>query len=383
MAKRKKYPKIPNGYGSIKYLGKGRRNPYAVHPPTTEFTLDGVPKTPKALCYVSDWMIGFAVLTAYHAGTYYPGYEKTLAATAAISESKLAQTILSDYNLSKAADEKLTAPKKTFSDVYEEFYHWKYEMDQSRKYSMSSIRSTKAAFKNCSALHDRVFADLRYQDLQNVIDQCLLKHSSKELILSLFHQMYGYADIREMVEKDYSAHVKINTEEDDEHGVAFSDAELKILWENKNDPVVEMLLIMCYSGFRIAEYKSLEVNLEEKYFQGGIKTAAGKNRIVPIHSGIFSLVEKRIRHDGTILTISVAAFRSKMYSVLETIGIEKHTPHDCRHTFSALCEKYNVNENDRKRMLGHSFGNDITNGVYGHRSLDDLRREIEKIEICC
>ena len=32
-----------------------------------------------------------------------------------------------------------------------------------------------------------------------------------------------------------------------------------------------------------------------------------------------------------------------------------------------LCEKYKVNEND------------ITNGIYGHRSLEDLRKEIEKI----
>lgn len=62
MARRKKYPKLPNGYGSFKYLGKGRRSPYAVHPPTTEFTLGRVPKTPKALCYVDDWMKGFAVL---------------------------------------------------------------------------------------------------------------------------------------------------------------------------------------------------------------------------------------------------------------------------------------------------------------------------------
>ena len=32
-------------------------------------------------------------------------------------------------------------------------------------------------------------------------------------------------------------------------------------------------------------------------------------------------------------------------------------------------------------MLGHSFGNDITNAVYGHRTLDELRTEIEKIQI--
>ena len=29
-------------------------------------------------------------------------------------------------------------------------------------------------------------------------------------------------------------------------------------------------------------------------------------------------------------------------------------------------------------MLGHSFGNDITNGVYGHQTLEELRMEIEK-----
>ena len=39
-----------------------------------------------------------------------------------------------------------------------------------------------------------------------------------------------------------------------------------------------------------------------------------------------------------------------------------------------------VNENDRKRMLGHSFGNDVTNRVYGHRDLKDLKMEIEKID---
>ena len=33
---RKKYPRLPNGFGSIRNLGKGRRHHYAVHPPATE-----------------------------------------------------------------------------------------------------------------------------------------------------------------------------------------------------------------------------------------------------------------------------------------------------------------------------------------------------------
>ena len=79
------------------------------------------------------------------------------------------------------------------------------------------------------------------------------------------------------------------------------------------------------------------------------------------------------------MTVDNQKFREEMYSILEDIGIEKHTPHDCRHTFSRLCEKYNVNDNDRKRMLGHSFGNDITNRIYGHRTVEDLLEQIEKI----
>lgn len=382
MARRVKHPKLPNGYGSIKYLGSKRRNPYAVHPPTTEFNIDGIPQTPKALCYVNDWYKGFAVLTAYKAGTYYPGYEKTLPETFNPSDSKFIERVLADYNLTKAADERNMIVHKTFAEVYQEFYTWKYESDKSKQYSKSSQNSTAAAFKNCAKIHDTPFADLRHATLQKVVDDCRLKRSSKEIIVSLFKQMYKYAEIYELVDKNYAAHVSPNAPEDDEHGVPFSDNELRILWNHSQDPIVEMLLIMCYSGFRIGEIEGLSVDLENGYFRGGIKTAAGKNRIVPIHSGIKDLVVCRLSNYGVLLPDGPSNFRNDMYACLDALGIEKHTPHDCRHTFSSLCERYGVAENDRKRMLGHSFGQDITNSVYGHRTVEDLRGEIEKIIIC-
>lgn len=139
---------------------------------------------------------------------------------------------------------------------------------------------------------------------------------------------------------------------------------------------------MIYSGFRISEFKVIDVNLEEKYFHGGLKNKTSKTRFVPIHSAIYSFVESRIRKYGSLIPGDVKAYReSGFYPLmrrLDMVGDPKHTPHDCRHTFSMLCEKYNVKENDRKRMLGHSF-RDITNAVYGHRDLEDLREEIEKI----
>jgi integrase len=96
------------------------------------------------------------------------------------------------------------------------------------------------------------------------------------------------------------------------------------------------------------------------------------------------LVEHRVSTYGKLLPCSDKDFRNQMDELLTQLGIPgdpKHTPHDCRHTFSMLCEKYEVKENDRKRMMGHSFKEDITNKVYGHRELEDLRKEIEKIEI--
>ena len=83
---------------------------------------------------------------------------------------------------------------------------------------------------------------------------------------------------------------------------------------------------------------------------------------------------------GVLLPDKIDIFRDKMYTRLTPLGIEKHTPHDCRHPFSRLFEKYKVMENDRKRMLGHKIG-DVTNDTYGHRTLEDLRNEIEKIEM--
>lgn len=376
--KRKKYPKLPNGYGSIKYLGSGRRNPYAVHPPTKEFTLDGVPKTPPALCYVDNWYKGFTVLTWYKNGEYFPGREAELPSDPS-NLDKQVQEILSQHSQNTRASKSL----KTYSEVFMDYYKDKFKHEYGYKGKKVSMEySIRSAYKNTAILHDKIFVNLTQKDLQDVIDACELKHASIELIVVLYKQMYLYAEANNITDKNYAKFVRINKEDDDEHGVPFTDDDLKILWNNKENETVEMILIMCYSGFRIAAYKAMETNLKEKYFQGGVKNKYSRERIVPIHSGIYDLVKRRLRRYGALLDDAVYNFRQSMYEALEALGIEKHTPHDCRHTFSKLCEEYKVSENDRKRMMGHSFGNDITNEVYGHRTVEDLRNEIEKIKIC-
>lgn len=219
--------------------------------------------------------------------------------------------------------------------------------------------------------------------------------------------LYRFAVPRGYCEKDIAQYVGMPDTEPGEHHDPFTDEELKTLWAHREDRVVRMILIMCYSGFRIGAWKSMRTELKEGYFQGGIKTACGKNRIVPIHSAIRPLVEELLREQGVgeetdgggpqvdadtvsrllqkfyLCGVSVSWFRKLMKRKLTELGIDRpgmsHSPHSCRHTFSRLCESYGVREADRKRMMGHSFGDDITNGVYGHRTVEELRAEIEKI----
>lgn len=377
MAKRRKHPRLPNGYGSIKKLsGKNRTNPYGVYPPTKEFTADGIPVPVKALCYVDDWYKGFTVLTWYNNGEYYPGREKELSSNAD-SLRDVVTAVLSRF----AQSQRELADQATFTDVFREFYRWKYKQDYGHEGKKTiTERSSITAYKNTTALHGRPFRSLASADLQEVLDRCPLKHASLELIKSLFTQMYRYAIAHDLAEKDYSRIVKINKPDDDEHGVPFSDCDLEILWQNQDDPTAEMLLIMCYSGFRISEYIGITVDLGEGFFQGGLKTAAGRNRVVPIHSAIMPLVRRRLNVSNSILTRSAKAFRIDVKKTLLRLNISHHTPHDCRHTFSRLCDQYFVAENDKKTMMGHSF-QDVTNRVYRHRDLEELRKQIEKIEV--
>lgn len=51
----------------------------------------------------------------------------------------------------------------------------------------------------------------------------------------------------------------------------------------------------CYMGWRPQEMALLkveEVNLDDWYIRGGIKTDAGKQRVVPIHTRIRPLIKR-------------------------------------------------------------------------------------------
>lgn len=364
--KKKPFKRLPNNFGSIKKLSGNRRNPYYVCGPGRRVGNTVIPG--EKIGSAASWEEAYEMLVLWRAGKK----------TSLVSTTSVPETTQSTY---------------TFSEVYEMFFKEKYE-DSMKEYSRQSKGSTRAAFRNCKELHGMPFSQIRYKELQENLDSLAipkeeggkgLKHASLELVQSLYKEMYAFARKYDITKNEYERYVTIKIPDDDEKGEPFAEDSLKILWENSHIPQIQAALIICYSGWRINEFKNIDIVLSEMVFRGGMKTKAGKGRIVPIHPRIAQFLPSYMANPIK----NVQKYRNEFYEALNDLGIlyyekdgkmQKHTPHDCRHTFSWLCDTYNVDALSKRIMIGHSLGKDITDQVYGHRTIEQLRKEILKIE---
>ena len=286
------------------------------------------------------------------------------------SDRMEAQNALAAYNINPYDIEH---SKLTFSQLYKLWFDSKYYPGHS--FSVSSVNCIKAAYKHCEALYNMPISKLKVDHFQSVLDQDL-SHATLEHIKILFNQMFEYATKYDYIKKNYTLYARIRKQDDDEHGVAFTSSELSQLWScyASGVPGAALVLILIYSGWRIQEFATCVIDLEARTMQGGSKTKAGKDRIIPIHSQIFPLL---VSSGASLQHKSTTEYNKIMLEVCQAAGIEKHTCHDCRHTFASLLSSAGVPEICIKRLLGHA-NKDIT-GLYTHKEVEELRREIEKI----
>ena len=57
-----------------------------------------------------------------------------------------------------------------------------------------------------------------------------------------------------------------------------------------------------------------------------------------------------------------------------------HTPHDTRHTFATLADRYKMDDLCLKLIIGHTV-KDLTKGTYTHKLPSELLAEMQKIQI--
>lgn len=157
-------------------------------------------------------------------------------------------------------------------------------------------------------------------------------------------------------------------------------------------PYADTVLMRCYTGFRITEFLILtpaSYDAKADALRGGIKTAAGKNRIVPVHPKIKPYLTARLKNGGEriICTPDGKPFnapsdrKSVFKSIMQQIGAKNATPHWCRHTFASRLHTAGAPELDIKRLMGHA-DKDITEH-YTHIDTEHLRKAVYLLQSFC
>lgn len=302
-------------------------------------------------------------------------------------------------------------PSITMEELYSQW-----AKEHFSRISDESSRAISSAWKYCSSIYKMRVVDVRARHIKGCIEDgtAIIRGKNvtpsavtKNRIKSIFNQMLDYAVEFELVDRNYSRMFNLSEEiikevhKTQKEHLLFSKEEMDLLWANVNmKQYVDVIIIQCYSGWRPQELgliKLSDIDLEKNIFIGGIKTDSGTNRIVPIHSKIKPLVEKKYQEAkelGSDFLFNYTNVRRKnkntqltytRYTYVFNIIRDElclnpaHRPHDARKHFITMAKKYGVDDYAIKYIVGHKIS-DITEKVYTEREFKWLREEIEKIK---
>lgn len=367
--------RLPNGFGQISEIkNRNLRNPFRAMV-TVGKALNGRPicKPLKPQAFFPTYNDAYEALMSFHKNPYEP-----------------------DKNI-------------TLQELYERWTDKYFPTinEQSRK----GIRAT---WKYCVPMYGMNIQDLRSHHIKDIMETGFVMKGDKQIttnsvtknrIKSLFNVMLDYAVEYEIIEKNWSRAFKLgegvikDTNTAKKEHIDFTEEEIDKLWANLGKyKYIDLILIQCYSGWRPQELLLLElenIDLENWTFKGGMKTEAGKDRIVPIHSKIQPLVlaayeqakndgQKRLFYlkakNGDIRELQYYTYKKNFDKMLKELELnENHRPHDGRKHFVTQAKKYGVDEYAIKYIVGHNIS-DITEKVYTNREFKWLKEEIEKIQ---
>ena len=369
--------RLPNGFGQISEIkGRRLRNRFRVMVSDGR-NADGRPiqKMLKPKAYFPSYKEAYEALIEYHKNP---------------------------YDLSKDL---------TVAELYEE---WISDFIKHAK-SQKTIDQHTGVWPYCHSIYKMKAKNLKSYHLKNCIENASKIKDGEEIPASsttkmkikyLFNLMLDYAAEHEIVDRNYARLFALPSEITDdieskrEHHISFTDAELSLLWDNLSLPGMDLVLINCYMGWRPQELCSLKtknVSIPEHSIVGGMKTKAGKSRIVPIHPKIQLFIQKYydqaialnseylfnyqdMRYNNRWVALKYPKYADYFNSIVATLNINpEHKPHDCRKQFVTMAKKYKLNDYAIKRMAGHSI-DDITEALYTDRSFDWLYEELCKIE---
>lgn len=271
----------------------------------------------------------------------------------------------------------------TFSEVYE-----KWSAEHFADLKQTTQGGYQSAFKNSAPLHSMLFKDIRKEHLQNCLDNSGLAAATQKLLKNLHNQLFKYAIEHDIVTRNYSALTKVKAVRKPSIRSVFTSEEMGRLFEARNNKIACVAIVLLYTGMRVGELLDMEksdVDLERKIMIGGNKTAAGRNRIIPISDKILPIIAEFMQTEGNYLVTSNAGGRMSYvnflnrywYELMDKLGMS-HKPHDTRHTFITLMDEAGVNRTVLKMIVGHNTKKDITDH-YTHKNIQNLLEAVNSI----
>ena len=346
-----KIKKLPNGFGSIVKLSGNRRKPWAAR--------------------ISDG-------GKYKYIGYFSAYDEAFLCLVQCHKRK---------GLSNFADD------LTFSDIY------RLEMEEHARYiGRSTADGYRTSYNNCTALHNKPFREITIFELQQVINAISAQgigQPSQKKTRQLFHNMYKFCIKYGFIKLtgDLSKFVDIDKHKTKYKKTPFNMRQLnrvRAIADNNTHPLsdwAKTVVMMCYCGVRPGELLAVrksDVKIRSRFFLvRESKTAAGRNRMVPISRKTLPYFEHWLTKPGRTLISDVAdgsPFKYKRYldrfkKVMAAANC-KHLPHECRHTCTTWLNDKGANKVAMQRILGHA-SRDVTDGVYTHKDLRQLKKAID------
>lgn len=334
--------KNPNGYGSVMKLGGSRRKPW-----TARVTIGF--NQPKIGSQIRKY-IGFYATRAE------------------------AMRALALYNGEAVEDEKIT-----LGEVYEE---WAKEHAPTVK----NFRIYSSAFKIFEPLTKKPIEKLTIRDFEDIGGKSgkskVVLNNAKIALAGVYGYGYrkGYIDESKATMPSFIKFVGAVENKAKRQHKAFTREEIAVLWDHKDDPIVQIILFMIYTGVRSGECFDLKrenVHVSDRYFDVvKAKTEAGI-RSVPIADKIMPIVEAWDKREG-VYFVPVHDYsktldhfqRYTFQDKCKDLGLD-HLSHDPRHTASTLMAEAGIDDRLMKRILGHKF-HDVTNAVYAKKLSNEV-----------
>lgn len=376
MPRNSRFRRRPNNTGTVVKLSGKRRNPYCARVMSDE--RDIITGKKKQICI----------------GTFATREEALNALS--IYSLKRSNAITNEEARNLAPDlfdriqEKTQKRVPTFYEIYQIL-----DDEEFSKLSKSARNGYSSWIKRFENIHNRQINTITLADLQFIFDNDGAANGTQAHMKVLCCKVFEYAVIHQYIPRDfdYTSYIRIAEFKQSTKHYPFTVDEVKKL-QSVDTSEAHILLIYIYTGLRAGELLHISrdnIHIDEKcdddgterlisYIVTGSKTAAGKNRIVPIHNDIKQFViDELLKPDKRLIDCTYASLNNTILATANGYLKATHTMHDTRQTFASLCQLSKVDVYARKKILGHKL-KDITFDIYTTASKNKLWTEINKIK---